>query len=113
MEQLIEQAIWCDMSGQIFTLLDSESIVCAAAQLREVFEGSDLNIKLKPCAAARTNSSTMSSLIRVLFKFRAITVYSSLNFEEYALRQAQQRSRTAQPLIPDSDLFLTRNHRLL
>jgi hypothetical protein len=45
MEQLIEQVTWFDMSGQIFILLDSESILCAAAQLREVFEGSDLNIK--------------------------------------------------------------------
>jgi hypothetical protein len=45
MEQFIEQATWFDISGQIFILLDSESILCAAAQLREVFEGSDLNIK--------------------------------------------------------------------
>ena len=44
MEQLIEQVTWFDMSGQIFTLLDSASIVCAAGQLRGTVDGSDLNI---------------------------------------------------------------------
>ena len=44
MEQLIEQVTWFDMSGQIFTLLDSASIVCAAGQLRGAVDDSDLNI---------------------------------------------------------------------